>query len=502
MLILDLSIVAVALPSIQQSLGASLSELQWVFDSYALTLAACLVTAGSIADRSGRKLVFTVGLAIFTVASLLCGVASNARMLDVSRGVQGIGAAVLYAVGPALLGHDFHGKERARAFAAFGAATGIAAATGPLIGGSLTSGPGWRWIFLINVPVGVLMIVVAVLRLRESRAVRARPADLLGMVLFTLSLSAMVLAVIRGNRDGWLSGTNVALYLGATAGLPAFFVVARRRRERAMFDLAMFRSRTFLGLCVATLLVNCCGFPFIFIATTYMQSVLGSSAWQAGVRFLPMTAAMFVIGGVAGELTKRVPFRVMIFIACMAVGFGALLTELSDAGSSWRALIPALIVTGLGIGAFMPARAALSIGVFEPVRAGVASGISETFQQVGVALGLAVAGSFFENRVIDAFEQRPSGTQLGANAADAGSAISAGGIDAVSRSVDAVLRSQVLEDGRAAFAVGFHQTMTLCAVFAFLGALVALLLVSNKDLHESAITGVPPEVPEPVREQH
>jgi EmrB/QacA subfamily drug resistance transporter len=259
MLILDLSVVAVALPSIQHSLDASLDELQWVFDAYALTLAACLVTAGSIADRNGRKAVFIAGLAVFTVASLLCGIAGNATVLDVSRSLQGVGAAVLYAVGPALLGHDFHGKERARAFAAFGAATGIAAATGPLIGGALTSGPGWRWIFLINVPVGVVMIVAAVARLRESRAVRALPADLLGMVLFTLALGALVLAVIRGNRDGWLSGTNVALYVVAVAGLAGFLAVAARRGERAMFDLGMFRSRTFLGLCLATLLVNCCG---------------------------------------------------------------------------------------------------------------------------------------------------------------------------------------------------------------------------------------------------
>ncbi|TDD89629.1 MFS transporter [Actinomadura darangshiensis] len=498
MLILDLSIVAVALPSIRTSLHADLSELQWVFDAYALTLAAFLVIAGSVADAGGRKRTFITGLAGFWAASIACGLAQDIVALDAARAAQGVGAAVMFAVGPALLGHEFHGKERATAFAAFGAATGVAAAGGPLIGGALTSGSGWRWIFLMNVPIGLVLIPLALRTLRESRLANPAPPDVAGMVAFTVSLAAIVLAIIRGNADGWFSAGNTALYALSAVGLAVFLGMARARGGRAMFDLRMLGDRTFLGLSLATLLVNACGMPFIFIATTYLQSVLNGSAWQAGLRFLPMTIAMFCCGALAGALPRKVPFRALLAVAVAAVGAGALLTSLSDAGSGWTSLIPALVVTGVGIGLFMPTRAALSIGVFEPERAGVASGINETFQQVGIALGLAVAGAFFENRVIAAFRDSAAGARLGPGATEAGSAISAGNIDAVAGSAPPGTAADLVADGRAAFTDAFHQTMALCAVLAFLAAVIALVSVSNKALHESALTGVPPELPDQV----
>ncbi|MGV9679804.1 MFS transporter [Nocardia sp. NPDC003482] len=497
MLILDLSIVAVALPSIQRSLHSSFSDLQWVFDAYALTLAAFLVTSGSVADRYGRKRVFVLGLLVFTVASLACGLALNSLALNISRGVQGVGAAIMYAVGPALLGHEFHGKERAQAFSVFGAATGIAAAAGPLIGGALTAGPGWRWIFLMNVPIGLVMLPLAWTKLRESRLAKSVPPDVAGMVAFTISLSAIVLAIIRGNADGWFSVSNVVLYAVSVVFLIVFLVIARARSERAMLDLTMLRGRTFLGLCVATLIMNAGGMPFIFIATTYMQSVLHNSAWEAGLRFLPMTAAMFVAGALAGPLIQRVPFRVILSLAFVTIGAGLLLTRLSDAHGTWVQLIPALVAAGVGMGTFQPARAALSIGVFEPARAGVASGINETFQQVGIALGLAVAGSFFENRVIHSFEQTQMGAALGPQAHEAGSAISAGAIETVAGGAPVPqVADQIVADGRFAFTEGFHQTMTMCAIFGFVAAIIAVFTLTNKSLHESALSGVPPEVDE------
>src|ERR1700722_8803484 len=247
MLMLDLSIVSVALPDIHGSLNADFSELQWVFDAYALTLAAFLVTAGSVADRIGRKRIFISGLVLFTAASLACGLAGNIYVLNVSRGVQGIGAAVMFAVGPALLGHEFHGKERAVAFSAFGASLGIASAVGPLIGGAFASGPGWRWIFFVNVPVGAVALVLGMLRLRESRSQDAAAPDWIGMATFTVFLAALVLAIIQGNTDGWFSGGNIGLYVLAVACLAAFILTMRARGERAMFDSGMFRNRTFIG---------------------------------------------------------------------------------------------------------------------------------------------------------------------------------------------------------------------------------------------------------------
>jgi EmrB/QacA subfamily drug resistance transporter len=496
MLMLDLSVVAIALPGIEGSLHASFSQLQWVFDAYALTLAAFLVTAGSVADRSGRKRIFLGGLILFTAASLACGLAGSITILNVSRGLQGVGAAILFAVGPALLGHEFHGRERAMAFSVFGASLGIAVATGPLIGGALTNGPGWRWIFFLNVPVGLVAAALAARQLRESRLPSGHSIDIAGMIAFTASLAAIVLAIIRGNDNGWFSASNLTMYAISVVCMAAFVVLARRRGERAMFDLGMFRNPTFVGLSLVAFLANCAGFPSIFIETSFMQNLLGYSAWQAGLRFLPLTLAMFFFGAVAGALTGKVPFRIMMALACASLGCGLLLSHLAGADSSWTALIPALIVTGAGFGMFNPTRAALAIGVVEPARAGVASGINETFQQVGAAFGIAVGGAFFENRVINSFIHSNAGSQLGGQARTAGSAISAGAINATARSAGQAVGGQVLSDGRTAFTIGFHDAMTLCGILALTAALIAIASLRNKDLHASALTGIPPEIPE------
>ena len=488
MLMLDLSIVAIALPSIHNSLHASFSQMQWVFDAYALTLAAFLIMAGSVADLTGRKRIFLAGLVLFTVASLACGLAGSIDILNVSRGVQGVGAAAMFAVGPALLGHEFTGKQRTTAFAAFGGAIGIAVAIGPLIGGALTSGPGWRWIFFLNVPVGVVIVGFAWRQLRESRLASAPPPDVMGMITFTASLAAIVLAIIRGNSDGWFSESNIALYVVSAVCFGLFLGIARARGARAMVDLSMFRSPTFLGLSALTLLANAGGFPSIFIETNYMQSVLHSTPWEAGLRFLPMTLAMFFFGALAGVLSRKLPFRILMGTACAAI------THLTSISSSWTALIPALVATGAGIGLFNPTRAALSIGVTEPARAGLASGINETFQQVGIALGLAIGGAFFENRVISWFRTSSAAGPLGPHAHAIGSAVSAGSINAAARSAGPGLTSKVLADGRMAFTFGFHDTMTLCAVFVFVAGAIALVSLREKDLHESARTGIRPEV--------
>ncbi|MER7845176.1 MFS transporter [Kitasatospora sp. NPDC096077] len=494
MLMLDLSIVAIALPGIHESLDADFNDMQWVFDAYALTLAAFLVTAGAVADRSGRKKTFTVGLVVFTLASLACGLAGNIGMLNISRGVQGVGAAVMFAVGPALLGHEFHGKERAKAFGAFGAAVGIAVATGPLIGGALTSGPGWRWIFLINVPVGGVACLLAMRRLRESRSGTANPPDVLGMVTFTVSLAALVLAIIRGNTDGWFSATNIALYVVSAVSLCAFAALTRARGERAMFDVTVFRSPTFIGLCVVTFLANVAGLPPIFLETNYLQSVLGSSPWEAGLQFLPLSLGMFFFGAAAGGMAGRVPFRVVMAASQVLLGGALLLTLFSDPEDSWTALVPSLLVTGAAFGLFNPTRAALAIGVAEPARAGVASGINETFQQVGTALGIAVAGSIFENRVAQAFLHSGSAGLLGPHAGETATAISAGSIDTAARAAGPGLFDRIVDDGRAAFTTGFHDAMVLCAVVALVAAVIAAFSLRAKDLHATALDGIRPDL--------
>ncbi len=316
------------------------------------------------------------------------------------------------------------------------------------------------------------------------------------MLLFTASLGALVLAIIRGNDSGWRSAGNVSLYVLAAASGAGFVALAHHRRGRAMFDLRMFGHRTFLSSCLVTMLLATGGFPFVFLGTSYLQNVAGSSPWQAGLRFVPMTGMIFLLGGVVGELSKRVPFRALLTLAAAGFVAGLLLAELTDA--NWTSTVPAATALGVGIGALMPTRAALSIGAFEPHRAGVASGMSEAFQQVGFALGLAISGAVFQARVTDAFKATASGAALGTDAPDAGAAISAGAIRQVAQHLDAGARPQFLDDARTAFLTGFHQTMLVGAVIAAVALVIAATGISNRDLHESALSGgVPPEVPQP-----
>ncbi|MEU5519621.1 MFS transporter [Streptomyces sp. NPDC047860] len=496
MLMLDLSVVAVALPQIHESLDSSFADLQWVFDAYALTLAIFLVAAGSLADRLGRKRLFQVGFIIFTIASLACGLAGDATSLSLYRAVQGVGAAIMFAVGPAMLGHEFHGKERGTAFTVFGAAVGLAVATGPLIGGSLTSSLSWRWIFYINVPVGIIAVLIGALRVRESLNKRAPATDWAGLLTFSIALGALVFATIRAPEEGWTSFNTLGLYAASAVFLAVFLVIERRLGDRAMIDLAFFRNPTFVGISLVAMIGNAGALPSVFFETSYLQNMLGMDAWDAGLRFLPLTGAMFVAGAIAGGLIGKVPFRVLLGGSTLVMAIGLLFLNLAEVDSAWTVLIPSLIIAGFGMGAFNPTRAALAIGVAEPAKSGVASGINETFQQVGVAVGIAGVGAFFQNRVADEFAASAVGQQMGEKAAEeAGHGISAGAFDAVAANAGA-LQGQVVAAGRDAFMTAFHGAMTVCAILGFIAALIGFLLIRTKDLHASALSTIPPDVDE------
>jgi EmrB/QacA subfamily drug resistance transporter len=491
MLMVDVSIVAVALPQIHSALHAGFSQLQWVVDAYELTLAVLIVTAGSLGGRIGRKNVFQAGFVVFTLASLACGLSDTATQLSVSRGVQGVGAAVLFSVGPALLGHEFHGKERVLAFSTLGAVTGLAHAVGPLIGGSLTSAFSWRWIFLVNVPVGVFALAAAALKVRDSRDSGAHRVDLPGMATFTVALTAVVAALIRGGDDGWTSTKIVTLYAVGAVFLIAFVLIERSRGEAAMFDLRFLRNPTFVGIGLIAFFANGVGLPSVFIEANYLENLLHSSAWSAGLHFLPLTLSLFLFAATAESVAAKVPFRFLMAFACVAVGSGLLLTRLAGADSSWTALIPALIITGMGMGMFNPLRAGLAIGVTVPARPGAASSINSTFQQAGTALGIAAIGAIFQNRVTAAFTGSPTGHQLGAAAQPAAVGITAGSINAAAPAGPA--QSAALSAARDSFVTGFHDAMTAGAVFAFALAVVALFLLRTKDLRSPVLSAIPPD---------
>ncbi|MGO9884472.1 MAG: MFS transporter, partial [Solirubrobacteraceae bacterium] len=267
MLLLDITVVNTALPSIQKDLSASFTDLQWVIDAYTLTLAAVVLTAGSIADRIGRRSVFAGGLAIFSLASLAAGLAPNATVLNISRAVQGIGGAAMFAVSLALVAQEFAaGRERATAMGVYGAVIGAAVAVGPLVGGIVTDALGWRWVFFLNVPIGIAALAVTFARLRESRDPNATRVDWLGLVTFSSALFLLVLGLLRGNDDGWGSATIVSMFAGSAVMLGAFAAVERRVAE-PMLPLGLFRSRAFTGVQLAAFAVSASLFALFLYLT-------------------------------------------------------------------------------------------------------------------------------------------------------------------------------------------------------------------------------------------
>ncbi|MFC9997518.1 MFS transporter [Nocardia sp. NPDC127526] len=487
MLMLDLTVVNVALPDIRADFGSGFAALQWILDSYALGLAAVLLAAGSLADRIGRKKVFDGGLVIFVLASLACGLAPGDVTLIVARFIQGLGGAVLFAVGPALLGHEFRGRDRGLAFGVFGGVAGLAIAFGPLIGGGLTELWSWRLIFLVNVPLTLLALLIGYLRMRESRSETPPPVDWPGMAVFSLALFFLVLAILRGEQDGWSSARIISCFVLAVLLLAMFTVVQVTRRDRAMFDLALFRNRTFNGLSVVTALCALSVMPALFVLISYTQNVLGHSALSAGLRFLPLTLVLFVAAAVTGGAVARMRPAVLVGGSQLFIGAGLLAVLLVDVDSEWTALIPAMILIGAGMGMFSPARAGFSIAVTTPPKAGMASGINETFQQAGLALGIAAVGAFFQNRVSNAFAATDMARLVfGDRAAEVGDAVAAGGPGAATASepVRAVAES--------AFVSGLHNALVLAAVIAAVSAAIAFAMLRRADLDEAALAAAAP----------
>src|SRR4051794_292916 len=332
MLLLDITVVNVALPNIQRDLDADFSHLQWVVDAYALTLAALLLTAGSLADRYGRRLIFAGGLVMFVAASLLCGLATSPTMLDLSRGLQGIGGAAMFATSLALLAQEFHGQERATAFGIWGATTGLAVAIGPLVGGALVDGIGWEWIFFVNVPIGALCLWITMTKVRETSDPSQGGVDLAGVVTFSIALFCLVFSLIRGNSEGWGSGLIVGLLI-ASLGFFIAFVAFERKVANPMFDLSLFRKPTFTGASIVAFSLSASMFAMFLYITLYMQNVLGFTALETGWRFLPLSLLSFVAAAVSGQLSERLPVRYFMASGLLFVALGLLLMHGVDIDS-------------------------------------------------------------------------------------------------------------------------------------------------------------------------
>jgi EmrB/QacA subfamily drug resistance transporter len=392
-LMLDIAVVNTALPHIAADLNAGLGGLQWVVDAYTLALASVVLTAGSVADRLGRRRVFSVGLVLFTTASIACAMAGSIEVLDVARGIQGIGGALLFATSLSLLAQAFpETEERVKALAAYGASIGAAFAFGPLVGGALTSAFGWEAVFLVNVPLGILGMFLTARYVRESRDPDARGLDWWGQVTLSAALFLLVLGLLRGNEDGW-SSTPIVLELSAAAVLLVAFVAIQRRVKFPMLPLGLFRRPDFSGAQVAAFAISGSFFALFLYTTLYLQNVLGLSAIEAGLVYMPGTLVMFVVSGLSAQVANRVAPGVMIAGGLGLVTIGLVMFLNVGVNSSWLALEPGFLVASIGTGVFNPAVSQVALGSAPQHMSGLAAGVNDTFRQAGIAVGVAAFGA-------------------------------------------------------------------------------------------------------------
>jgi EmrB/QacA subfamily drug resistance transporter len=450
MVVLDVAIVNVALPSIQVDLGFSQENLQWVISAYALVFGGFLLLGGRAADMLGRRRLFLGGLAVFTVASLLAGLAWSESSLLGARAVQGLGAAIITPAALSILSTTFaEGRDRNIALGAWGAVGGFGAVAGVLLGGVLTDALSWEWIFLVNVPVGVAAFAVAPILLQESRDARVQGFDVPGALLVTAGLSSLVYAITQAGRDGWLAGQTLGVF-GVSLALLAAFVGWELRHPDPLMRFGILRIRTLSGANVAGFIMGTALFSLFLMLTLYMQQVLGYSAMKTGIAYLAIAGTAIIWSAVAAQLVTRVGVKPVLVTGMTALTLGLLyFTQVSVGGSYLGDLLPGFLIIGVGIGfSFVPISIAALAGV-TPSEAGLASGLINTSQQIGGALGIAALSTI-----------------------------------ATSRTEDSVASGAVLP---VALVDGFSSAFLAGAIFAALGLVAALTLIRRDELQPELV---------------
>jgi EmrB/QacA subfamily drug resistance transporter len=393
MIMLDNTVVFVALSAMQKDLHISTSELEWVVNGYALTFAVLMLTGGKLADLLGRRSIFIVGLVIFTLASLACGLATTAAILIGARVVQGVGSALMNPATLSIITATFPPRQRGTAIGIWVGVSAMALAIGPLVGGLITEHINWSWIFFINVPVGIIAIVVARLVIEESRDTsREQRLDLPGLLVSGIALFALTYALIEANQHGWTSPLILGLFAVAAIGLVGFVLLELRQRL-PMLDLSLFRNPTFAGANVVMFLVALAMFGIFFFVSLYMQNVLGYSPTQAGAAFLPMTILIVLLAPMAGRLSDRIGSRWLMGAGLVFVSISLVIESTFTVSSSYWNILPAMLVGGMGMAFAMTPTAAAAMGSVAVDKAGVGSAVLNSMRQVGGSLGIALMGA-------------------------------------------------------------------------------------------------------------
>ncbi|RZU01898.1 EmrB/QacA subfamily drug resistance transporter [Kribbella rubisoli] len=473
MLLLDVTVVSVALPSIQRDLQASLADLQWVSAAYALGLAVLLLPAATLGDRVGHRRVFLVGMVVFMIGSLASALATTTLALELFRALQGLGGAALFAVATPLLRVEFSGPALGRALGAFGATLGGASAIGPLVGGALTDSLGWRSIFFINLPVGVMALVIGWAKLRESRNPAGGRADWVGTALIITALTALMFALIRGNSSGWTSPAILTLFLIASVALAVFVLYELRFAHAPMADLRLFGRRSFAATGFVAFAISATVIGTITYLSLYVQNTLGNSPVQGGLRLVPMFVVSFTVALLTGRLIGKVQMRMLLGAAMASAAAGLASMAHLTATSGWLVLLPGLILAGIGLGITSTALASAALAAVEPARAGMAAGLTNTLRQVGTATGVAVFGALYANRVSTATLHELAGLAAPPDAIHRlAAAVASGAGTRVVAILPPQTRAAAAHAARAGTANGLNGVLLAAAAFAALGAVV------------------------------
>ncbi|HEY1451316.1 MAG TPA: MFS transporter [Solirubrobacteraceae bacterium] len=472
MIMLDNTVVNVALPSIQRSLNASTSSLEWTVNAYTLSFAVLLVTGGRLGDLFGRRKVFLAGVVIFASASAAIGFSPSDTWLVAWRAVQGMGAALMMPATLSIITNAFPPEERGKAIGTWAGVSAMALAIGPVVGGFLVESVSWQSIFFLNVPVAVGAVVIALFAVRESRDETVeRSVDIPGVLTLTTGLAALVLALVEGNSWGWGSGLELAMFALAAVGLVAFALV-ERRREAPMVDFSFFRSRTFLGANIVAFIVSFAMLAMFFFLALYMQNIRGYSPLGAGVRFLPSTVMIIIIAPLAGRLADRVGSRPLITFGLLAVSGALFWQSHLTVSSGYGALLPGFMLMGIGMGFVMSPMSLAAMNAVDRAKAGVASGILSMNRMVGGTFGVAILGALVatlgRSKIDELLPQLP----------DSARAKIAGGLG--SGGVAHGVPARVTDAAQQAFVYALHYGLLLGSGVALLGALAALTLIRKR----------------------